>query len=133
MRSRNSASLVMFASEREAAHIRRLLEGTIRNSDELFELASCYAILMGHTPGHEALRAVSRYQAATASMVDLRFGVASYPQDGKDSAEIVAAALRYLWMARGMDRGAVVFGGAQTGAPVQAEAAANTDKVGDKK
>lgn len=108
MRYRRFASIIMLSTENSDCDLDSMLEETIRNSDELFIMPMGYAVLMGETEKAGALRAVERYKENVKEVCDLRFGIATYPMDGKSAAELLSAARRRLDRARSMASGCVV-------------------------
>lgn len=110
-RYRRFATLIIVGSEDSATDIVDLLIGHIRASDEIFDLDSTAAIVMSDTDSSDALVAVRRYKSRCSNGVDLRFGIASYPSDARDSGELLSTAHRRLGEARNRQYGAVVFSG----------------------
>lgn len=110
-RYRRPICLLMIAAVNTDISVKSLLDATIRQSDELFELREYAAILMGETDPDGALTAISRHKEAYGKDVDLRFGLASFPKDGSSVADLLAAAHRRLDKALALDRGAVVSDG----------------------
>lgn len=110
-RYRRFATLVMVSSPVGRAAIPRVLRGNVRHSDELIELDSDAAIIMGETDNTSAMVAVKRFKVACGENVDLRIAMASYPADGPGAAELLSTLRRRLKVAKSMDEGAVVCSG----------------------
>ena len=108
MRYRRFASVIMLASENPECQLDSILEETIRNSDEFFALPVGYAVVMGETGKDGALHAVERYKENARGACDLRFGIATYPVDGRSASELLETARRRLERARQMTCGSVI-------------------------
>lgn len=108
-RYRRSFSLVLMAQVDGRVECIRSLKSTVRESDQLSELAGRIAtVLMGETDFNGALAAVSRYKEACGDGVDLRFAVVSFPEDGTTAQHLLEAAHRRLNAALRLDQGTVV-------------------------
>ena len=81
-------SLVVMTSGDHRSIPKKMLAGTVRRCDEFFDLGTDSVVLMGETGREGALCAVERFGFTCNGEVDLRFGVASYPEDG-DSREVM--------------------------------------------
>ena len=110
MRYRRFLSLVVIATE-EPGNLHGFLRDTVRGSDEVFQLDSGAAVLMGETERSGALKAVERLQRATREMVPLRFAVNTFLFDGHTVAELLGTAQRRLEKARRLEPNAVVSTG----------------------
>ena len=110
MRYRRFLSLVVITSE-EPGGLHGMLRDAVRGSDEVFQLDSGAAILMGETERSGALKAVERLQRAAHEEVLLRFAVNTFPFDGHTVAELLGTAQRRLEKARNLEPNAVVSTG----------------------
>ncbi|GMU92639.1 MAG: hypothetical protein AMXMBFR4_16970 [Candidatus Hydrogenedentota bacterium] len=106
-----SLSLVCIASGNGPVSYRKCLEGRTRESDEIQVFRDSAAILMGETDRAGALKAVDRLRRTCGRDVDIRFSVASYPEDGEAAAAIFTKASRRLDHARSGGPGTVVSEG----------------------
>jgi len=104
-----SLSLVCIASGNGPVSYRKCLEGRTRESDEFQEFRNSAAILMGETDRAGALKAVERLGKTCGRDVDLRFSVASFPEDGEAAFAIFTKASRRLEHARNGGPGSVVY------------------------
>lgn len=95
-RCRRCISLVVVTATSTSVNLRALLGHVLRESDELFERPPHGMILMGDTDREGALRAIERYKKAYSAQMDLRFGVASFPEDGETVRELLDAGERSL-------------------------------------
>ena len=94
-RYRRFVSIVMVANGNGAnVDLKHLLGEHVRSSDSYFEFKNASAILMGETDINGSLQAVDRYKSNYSSEIDLRFAVASYPNDGQSTLEILDTLLR---------------------------------------
>ena len=94
-RYRRFVSIVMVANGNGAnVELKKILGEHVRNSDSYFEFKNASAILMGETDVSGSLKAVQRYKSNYSSDIDLRFAVASYPNDGQSTLEILDTLLR---------------------------------------
>lgn len=104
-------SLVCMASGNGAVAYRKFLEGRTRESDEIQVFRDSAAILMGETDRAGALKAVDRLRGTGGRDVDIRFSVASFPEDGDAAVAIFTKASRRLEYARSGGPGTVVSEG----------------------
>jgi hypothetical protein len=89
--------------------LKKLLEELIRTSDESFEIKEDgLAVLMGETDRNGSLKAVGRYKKKASNGFDMRFAVASYPNDGHSTKNFLKILLRRLEEAKKGKHGAVV-------------------------
>ena len=95
----------------EKISMTRLLKNTVRASDQLFTLGGQTAVLMSHTAKDDARRAVERYQSRCNGEVDVRYSIASYPDDGGAVADILKTAEQRLAEAKRAGFGAIVSSG----------------------
>jgi len=86
----------------------RLLKSSIRASDQIFTLSGHTAILMAHTANNEARQAVERYRRMCNGQVDVRYSIASYPDDGGTVADILKTAEQRLAQAKRGEFGTIV-------------------------
>ena len=110
-RHRRFVSLVMISANGSSDKLNKILEGMVRSSDPLFCLTKSVAVLMGETDSAGALRAVERYQEMISDAVDVRYAMASFPDDGKAPDELMHTASRRLDMAASSDSTLVVAEG----------------------
>ena len=96
-RYRRFVSLVLMQSlNGDSPKFRGFLADTVRGCDQLFELADGNYIVMTETPQQGAMTAAKRCKQSFNEMfhdVRWRFGVATYPADGENSSQLIAAAL----------------------------------------
>ena len=107
-RYRRFVTVVLVGSAEGNMNMKKIPVEDIRGSDELFDLKADAAILMGETDGADALTAVDRLKSRCNHALDLRYGVASYPTDGREVQEIISAAQRRLNEAKAGGFGMVV-------------------------
>lgn len=88
-RHRRFVSLVMLSANGSTDKIESMLNGALRDSDVLFPLDHAIAVLMGETERTGALKAMKRYREMIGETLDLQYGVASFPDDGKATAELI--------------------------------------------
>ncbi len=91
-------------------HIRTWLKGTLRDSDEFFELSDEAVIVLSETDTIGARTAIRRYKEANGhnGNHDVRFAVASFPTDSRD---LLLTALGRLTKAKQGMSGEVVYAG----------------------
>ena len=107
-RYRFFVSLILVAPRDKKVNVNRLLEETLRDCDLLFDLQERSAILMSHTGVEEACKAVERYQSLCNGKIDLRFGLASFPDDARAVANMLETAEGCLAEAQRGGRGTLV-------------------------
>jgi hypothetical protein len=107
-RHRRFVSLVVLAGNKERSDLVETLNGSIRESDQFFELDEGAAIVMGDTEESEALRAVDRFRSKCGDEMGLRCALSVFPQDGPSADRLLAAAFRRLKTARTLNSGALV-------------------------
>lgn len=110
-RYRRFVSLVLMSRTNGSTQCKKLLEGTIRGSDEVFENQENAFILMAETDLSGALTAIERYKTKCDVAVDMRFSVASYPSDARAAETLLSIGHRRLSKAKGGKCGAVVSAG----------------------
>ncbi len=98
-RHRRFVSLVMLSANGSTDRIKPILKGAFRDSDVLFSLDHAIAILMGETERTGALQAIERYREAVGESLDVQYAVASFPDDGKATTELMDEAYTQLDMA----------------------------------
>ena len=94
-------------SEIRNVNMKNLLANELRCSDEFIALNGTNAIAMSETETGGALIAIRRYQTACGDL-DLRFAVASFPDDGPTSENLLATATWRLDVAKKGDHSSVV-------------------------
>jgi len=102
-RHRRFASLVMLSANGSTSRIEPLLNGVLRDSDVLFPLDHAVAVLMGETERTGAIKAIERYKQILGDILDVQYGVASFPDDGKATNELIETAYSQLELS-GTDR-----------------------------
>ena len=108
-RYRRFVSLVVVGSMESAqADMGQVLHGSVRSSDEMAMVDGAAAILMAETDADGARAAVDRYKRRYADALDLRFGVVTFPEDGKEGDALLDAAMRRYADAVQGEVGAVV-------------------------
>jgi GGDEF domain-containing protein len=107
-RHRYFVSVVMMAPLQEKISMARLLKDTIRASDQIFTLNGEAVIVMAHTANNEAQKAVERYRRMCNGQVDVRYSIATYPDDGGTVADILKTAEQRLAQAKRGEFGTVV-------------------------
>ena len=107
-RYRRFFSLVFMTSGNGQVEFRKLLGDLLRTSDEFIELEGFSSILMSETDKTAALEAVSRFEELQMGSVDVRYSIASFPEDGKSSLELLLRASDRLDKAKDRDEGAIV-------------------------
>jgi len=110
-RHRRFVSLVMLSPQNGPGEVDRLLDGAVRDSDVMFVLNGTKVVLMGETDEMGARRAVERYQRTIDGKMDVRYGISSFPLDGKAPEDLIRTADRRLHKARQMQIGSVVVEG----------------------
>jgi len=110
-RHRYFVSVVMMAPHDEKISMIQLLKNTVRASDQFFTVEGESAVLMAHTARDEARKAVERYRNRCNGEVDVRYSIASYPDDGGAVADILKTAEQRLIQAKRAGFGAIVSGG----------------------
>ena len=110
-RHRRFASLVVCASLDAPAEFDGLLRDVIRESDVLFVVDAARVVLMCETDGAGACAAAERYEGRINGSMAVRYGVSSYPVDGKSPEEVLDAAWRRLDAAKLPGSGCVVSEG----------------------
>ena len=110
-RHRRFASVVMLSANGSTKNLDRIFKDVVRDSDPLFFVNGTMAVLMGETDSSSALRAVERYREAIGGTMDVRYSVASFPEDGRVPSDLMGAAQRRMDVANTMDSGSVVAHG----------------------
>ena len=110
-RHQTHVSLLMVADADAQLNLAKFIATHMRKSDAFFDIHLGGAILMGKTTFYSALEAVERYRGLCPKKADLRWGLASYPRDGKTSRDIYEVARRRMIRAKGTEFGAVVTEG----------------------
>lgn len=107
-RYRRFVSVTMIKSDSPRKQ-RELIAGTIRNSDVYFEFNdSLGAVLMSETDTSGAITAAHRYCENCEGVAQMRFAVASYPQDHLPASEFVSTVYQRMKAASDMGPGAIV-------------------------
>ncbi len=108
-RYRRFVSLVMVSTEGDIPGLMNELGRHVRKSDVVANFDHSLAVLMGETDKSDALSAVRRYCDLLMNQSDLRFSVATYPDDGVKPDGLVQAAYRRLSKARNNGGDSVVW------------------------
>jgi len=95
-RHRRFVSLVMLSANGSSGKIKNMLNGALRDSDVLFSLDHAVAVLMGETERSGAIEAISRYRETIGEALDVQYAVASFPDDGKATKELMDTAYGQL-------------------------------------
>lgn len=108
-RYRRSVSLVVFACDDEHTdQMNRYLRDFIRESDIAYTMGPRTLLVMGETSKEDAQIAIQRFREFSQEMMDIRYGVSSFPGDGKCIKDLVNKAHRRYDMARSLEWGACV-------------------------
>lgn len=91
-RHRRFVSLVMFSANGNTNTLDSLLEGVVRDSDPLFFLSHAIAVIMGETDTAGAQKAIDRYRKMVSNSMDVKYAVASFPEDGKAPEDLIQTA-----------------------------------------
>jgi len=110
LRYGHNFALVMMSTLDRQSVPKELLQGTLRGSDEFFDLAKNTALLMGETNREGALTAIERFCFFCSEDLDLRFSLASFPRDGKNSPDLLKKAQQRLAQAIHSNASPVVAG-----------------------
>jgi len=110
-RHRRFVSLVMLTANGNSHKLDKMLNDVVRETDPIFSLPGSMAVLMGETDNNGAQQAIERYREAIDETMDVKFAVASFPDDGKASSELMDTAHRRLEIANTSDSGPVVADG----------------------
>lgn len=100
-------SVVMIAAD-ELPRVRGLLQDCVRKSDVLSDFDSSLVVMMGETDKNDALCAVNRFNNFFMNQPDLRFSVATYPEDGIRPDVLIETAYKRLHRAKKAHSGTVV-------------------------
>ena len=95
-RHRRFVSLVMLSANGSTGKIETMLDGAFRDSDVFFSLDHAVAVLMGETERAGALEAIERYRETIGQTLDVQYAVASFPDDGKATSELMDIAYEQL-------------------------------------
>jgi hypothetical protein len=110
-RYQRELSLVMLSGGNGNSDVPQMFSPHLRRSDELLEFRDCAAVLMGETGGDGALKAVARFQKVLDGKTDVRYAIASFPEDGEAAGKLFMSARRRLDLAWNQGPGAVVATG----------------------
>lgn len=82
-----SLAMIVSCSERiSPSQVMRMTKEIFRESDELFYLGDRIVILMNHTDAQDGVKALLRLRNYYNSNFDVRYALASYPDDGGSSS-----------------------------------------------
>lgn len=90
------SALVVGAKRTGRGTLADLCSELLRASDELLESESGVVIFMAEVDEQNALKALNRLKTRYAGVVDLSFGVAIYPRDGRKYDTLIEVAQRRL-------------------------------------
>jgi hypothetical protein len=100
VRHRRYLSLVILSPDKDSKKLKKVLEDSFRCTDPVFSVNGTLVVLMGETDKNGAVRAVERYQKTVNGSMDVRYSVASFPEDAKEAEKLMHAAYRRLETAR---------------------------------
>ena len=95
-RHRRFVSLMMLSANGSLNKLNSIIMEAVRTSDPVFFLNDSITVLMGETDETEALKAIERYQEVIGDAVDVRYAVASFPEDGKTHQKLIQTAKHRL-------------------------------------
>ena len=104
-------SLVMLSGGDDNSDVPQMFTPHLRRSDELLEFRDCAAVLMGETNSAGAKKAVERFQRECSGKVDVRYAIATFPDDGEAAGKLFMSVRRRLDVAQHQGPGAVVASG----------------------
>ncbi|GEM_PF-1826251 len=107
LRYRRFASLVLISHSPDR-ELMQVLDGNLRACDQVFEINSNVAVLMAETDKAGALIAIGRIREVSKGLLDVRFAIASFPEDARGTAELLWAAHRRLDKAQDQEVGTAV-------------------------
>ena len=96
IRHRRFVSLVMLSANGNKKNLNRILKDIGRDTDPVFLLSDAIAILMGDTDTTGALRLVERYREMSQGAMDIKYSVATFPDDGRSPDNLIHMAHRQL-------------------------------------
>lgn len=95
-RYRRFLSLVMVADPERTGPVESIIGESLRQSDIMALLDGAAVILMSETNGDGARVAIERFKDGGYSNNDLRFSLATFPEDGRGVESLIAIASRRL-------------------------------------
>jgi len=104
-------SLVMVSAGDDLENVKQVLQDCVRSSDVLADYDHSLVVMMGETDKNDALSAVHRYGNFFMNQIDLRFSVATYPEDAIRPDSLVQTAYKRLVKARQGTSGTIVSDG----------------------
>lgn len=111
-RYRRFVSVVMVASADGLDKIKHILQETLRSSDIMEEYEGAAVVLMSETDSCGALSAIARYRERIMGRTeDLRFALATYPNDEGGADGLFDTAARRLQNCSAREFGAVAMMG----------------------
>jgi len=110
-RHRRFVSMVLLSANGNSKKLEKMMKDVARDTDPLFFLPHAIAVLMGETDTRGAVKALERYREVISPAIDVRYSVASFPEDGKGPAELTRTARTRLDKANKLERGSVVAKG----------------------
>jgi len=111
IRYRRFLSLVMLAPKNgdNRQRFRSILDDFVRCSDPIFSINGTLAIVMGETDKKGAVKAMERYQETINNVIEVRYSVATFPEDAKDAETLIHTAQRRLETAQTLENEIIVF------------------------
>jgi len=95
-------------SESESMALKEALCDSLRDSDFITEFRGCINILMSETDKEDALLAIKRFETKQSFLDELRFSIASFPEDGTTYQDISRKASERLNDVNSTVQGAIV-------------------------
>ncbi len=112
MRYRRNLSLVVFYCCNESkGKWNEIFRDCIRESDVAYDEDGVTVLVMGETDKEGACHAINRFQEYFEDFLDMRYGLSSFPHDGKSGADLLDKAHNRLLRARSLEWGACVADG----------------------
>lgn len=106
-RYRRFFSFILMTSESESLELKEALGESLRDSDFFTEFRGCFNILMSETDKEDALLAIKRFGTKQSCLDDLKFSIASFPEDGTTYQDISRKASERLNDAKSSEQGAI--------------------------
>ena len=88
--------------------LKEALCDSLRDSDFITEFRGCINILMSETDKEDALLAIKRFETKQSFLDELRFSIASFPEDGTTYQDISRKASERLNDVNSTVQGAIV-------------------------
>lgn len=107
-RYRRFFTLILMNSEKETQELNKVLGEMLRDSDFFSEIRGSINIIMSETDKDAAIQAIKRFGTKPNHFDDVRFSVASFPEDGTTYQDISRKASERLNDAKSGEEGAIV-------------------------